>query len=322
MPTTNRDQQALRVHAEQERQARRAQAERTFPGEARSILLIALAKGATLDEAAARAGTTRHTVLGRVRWDRRWRRALDLVLMLTRDESHSHGVEFGYRKRGCRCPECRAWNAARARRERGENQAAQRIDTSWHEPFLHQLERHGKIGPAAATVGKKDTQVRFHATVDPGFAEAVELAVVRVEANQVRPILLALRAGMTLAVACKNSGMGESTIMKRREAHPHIDALFAAALEAGGWRVRPEVRNRLGVATGEPDKRRSQDTRDATWQAAFVQALKESKSLTAAASRTGVTRNQISYRRGADPAFNLRVQQALRPMKQLTEEDQ
>lgn len=36
----------------------------------------------------------------------------------------THGTRYAYRAHGCRCAECRAWNADRARRERQRGPAA------------------------------------------------------------------------------------------------------------------------------------------------------------------------------------------------------
>lgn len=244
---------ALREHAEQVRQARRRRADQAFPTSARTAMLVQLARGSSLETAAKKAGVTSQQALSRARWDRTWRRDLDLVLTLTRDESQSHGTEYGYRDNRCRCPDCRMWNAGRARAERGGRPPASRADTSWHEPFLEALTRSGKIAPAAALVGKMHSQISQHSALAPPFAAAVDLAIVRAKARQMRPLLDALRRGATLDAACKKLGIHRGTITDRREDRPYIDALIADAVVAGGRRIRREVRDRLAAVTVEAE---------------------------------------------------------------------
>jgi len=38
--------------------------------------------------------------------------------------SHSHGTRYGYRDRGCRCDDCRAWETARQRARAARRRAS------------------------------------------------------------------------------------------------------------------------------------------------------------------------------------------------------
>ena len=42
------------------------------------------------------------------------------------DPSYAHGTRYGYQHRGCRCDDCRAWEAARQRAKRTRRQQRER----------------------------------------------------------------------------------------------------------------------------------------------------------------------------------------------------
>lgn len=87
---------------------RRSLADAAFPARTRTRLLRAIRGGATVVDAAERVGVTQHAVYARRRFDTQWGEQLDEALMAGRNPDAPHGTETGYRRWGCRCPECRA----------------------------------------------------------------------------------------------------------------------------------------------------------------------------------------------------------------------
>lgn len=107
-------------HVYHERARRRRRSAELLPPGKRGAITRALQSGMPPAEAARAGGITVQRLWELVRLLPAWGRQVDAALMEARDPNIRHGTEYAYRKRRCRCPDCREWNRQRRRAERRE----------------------------------------------------------------------------------------------------------------------------------------------------------------------------------------------------------
>jgi hypothetical protein len=103
----DRDDEARAAHLADLRARRRAAAARRLGPGTRAHLLREIATGRPLPDVAAALGVTTHAIHGLARVDEDWRRDLDAALVAGCPADVPHGTPAGYRRHGCRCPDCR-----------------------------------------------------------------------------------------------------------------------------------------------------------------------------------------------------------------------
>ncbi len=132
----NPDEWDRAQHTRHERERRRRRRVEAFTLTQRRLIVRRLRDGATPAEAAGDAG-----IPVRALWEYavlipRWGRAVDELLRQTRDPAITHGTEYAYKEKHCRCADCREWN-----RSRGEGDRARKLDLI-----------HRESGPQGITV--------------------------------------------------------------------------------------------------------------------------------------------------------------------------
>ena len=104
----DRDDEARAAHLADLRARRNAAAARRLGPGTRTHVLREIATGRGLPEVAKAIGVSTHAIHGLARVDESWRHDLDAALLAGRPADVPHGTPTGYRRHGCRCPECRA----------------------------------------------------------------------------------------------------------------------------------------------------------------------------------------------------------------------
>lgn len=102
-----RDAAARRAHNAETRDRRRETARESLTRDQRATILQHVREGRSIRAAATALGLSVNRVMLLGRTDDVWRAELDRALLAARDPSVPHGTETGYRRHGCRCPECR-----------------------------------------------------------------------------------------------------------------------------------------------------------------------------------------------------------------------
>lgn len=115
------DREQRLYHERQRRLRRRLEA---FPSDKRRALTVRLRDGATVAEACEAVGITTQALWEYAEMLPAWGARLERTLMEMR-AAGIHGTERMYKKLGCRCRDCRGWNAARTWRERHREQATE-----------------------------------------------------------------------------------------------------------------------------------------------------------------------------------------------------
>ena len=107
-------------HVHHERLRRRRRAAESFTRSQKILITKMLKAGATPAQAAAAAKVSVQAMWAQVDLNYQWGLAINKLLLAARDQGITHGREYAYKNRGCRCPDCRAWNRERRRGERNQ----------------------------------------------------------------------------------------------------------------------------------------------------------------------------------------------------------
>jgi len=103
----DRDEETRTAHLADLRARRNAAAARRLGPGTRTHVLREVAAGRGLPEVANALGVSTHAIHGLARVDASWRHDLNAALLAGRPADVPHGTPTGYRRHGCRCPECR-----------------------------------------------------------------------------------------------------------------------------------------------------------------------------------------------------------------------